>query len=418
MREESTRQSSRNKEISVAILDAQSPPGLAFTRSLGRLGVPIHVYSPVRFPVARLSRYCRHFGTCPDPENAEQFLPWLKKESAKGTFDLVAPTSDLIAFYMGEFPECFPKAQTSCMPSKKSILDMLFKDRFDAACKTHNVRAPWTSFPLSVEEALSQAASLPYPVILKPKSHVGVGWARGVVVRDEIQLRQAFKPYPTRPETKMLMDRFPELKWPMIQEYVPGALKHLYSISGVLSPTGELIAYAGSKKTLQWPPTLGVGIEFEAWDERAPMTLGLNFVKNTIERGIFELELILDERTGEYVAIDLNPRAHGHIAFDIARGNDLPALWYKMATGFALQAQPNAREDVRWLHAIPYHVGGLIGIARGPERKKKLGSYLTCLRGKTVDIIHDMRDPAPTLAHAAYMLRHPGGLIKPFLSES
>lgn len=401
----------------VAVVDAQSPPGLAFTRSLGRQGVPIHVYSPQRYPVSRMSRYCRKFGFCPDPENAEAFLPWLKAEVAKGEISFVAPTSDLIAFYMGEFPECFPAQQAQAMPSRDSILNMLFKDRFDAACRNNGVRAPWTSFPLSVEEALANASSLPYPVILKPKSHVGVGWARGVVVHNEVEMRAAFRPYPTRPETKMLMDRFPELAWPMVQEYVPDALKYLYSISGVLSPTGELIAWSGSRKTLQWPPTLGVGITFESWQEKQPVALGLKFAKAALGRGIFELELIYDSRTKDYVAIDLNPRAHGHIAFDIARGNDLPWLWYQMAIGQQVRRQPDPRDDIRWLHSIPYHVGGLIGLARGPKRWERFAQYKAGLTGQTVDIINDWNDLLPSLAHTAYMLRHPGGLIKPFITD-
>lgn len=399
----------------VAVIDADTPPGLAFVRSLGRHGVPMYVYSARRTPVARLSRYCSEFANCPDPEDAEKFLPWMKKESAKGHFAYVAPTSDLIAFYMAEFPECFPKNQGQGMPKKAAVLDMLFKDRFDAACAKHGVSAPWTSFPLSVDEALAQAASLPYPVILKPKSHVGVGWARGVVVRDEVGLRKAFGPYPVRPETKMLMDRFPELRWPMIQEYVPGALEHLYSISGVLGHDGELLAWAGSKKTQQWPPTLGVGIVFEPWNEADPVALGLKFVKDALGCGIFELELIWDARTQRYVAIDLNPRAHGHIAFDIARRNDLPLLWYHMTTGAKPAPLPDAKNDVRWLHSIPYHVGNVIGVARGPDRGQKLAAYVQNMKGKTVDIINDSSDPLPSLAHAYFMLRHPGGLIKPFL---
>ena len=377
----------------------------------------MHVYSPRRTPVARLSRYCTRFATCPDVEDAERFLPWLKAESARGHYSYVAPTSDLMAFYMAEFPECFPKGQVHCMPGRDHVLDMLFKDRFDATCTRHGIRAPWTAFPLSVEAALAQAASLPYPVILKPKSHVGVGWARGVVVRDEVALRREFKAYPTRPETKMLMERFPELQWPMIQEYVPGALEHLYSISGVLGEDGELLAWAGSKKTQQWPPTLGVGIVFEPWKEQVPVALGLKFVKEALGRGIFELELIWDARTQTYVAIDLNPRAHGHIAFDSARHNDLPLLWYHMATGAKMTPLPDASDDIRWLHAIPYHVGNLIGLARGPGRGERLQAYMTNLRGKTVDIINDAKDPLPSVAHTYFMLRHPGGLIKPFLAK-
>lgn len=118
---------------SVAVLDADTPPGLAFVRSLGRHGVPMHVYSPRRMPVARLSRYCSSFHNCPDPEHAEAFLPWLKGEVAKGHITYVAPTSDLMAFYMAEFPECFPALQSHGCAGREATLDMLFKDRFDAA---------------------------------------------------------------------------------------------------------------------------------------------------------------------------------------------------------------------------------------------------------------------------------------------
>lgn len=407
----------RNPRETVAILDPDAPPGLAFTRSLGRGGVGIQVYSPKHMPVARLSRYCTGFGHCPDPEDAEVFLPWLKAEVAKNKITLVAPTSDLIAFYMGEFPECFPAEQQQGMPSRESILNMLFKDRFDAACKAHGMAAPWTASPASIEEALSQGASLPYPVILKPKSHVGVGWARGQVVRDELELRKHYKPYPVDPKRAMMMNRFPELQWPMIQEYIPEALKHLYSISGLIDKEGQLVAYGGSRKTLQWPPTLGVGVVFEGWHEEAPIQAGLKFAQAVLGRGIFELELIYDRRTNNYVAIDLNPRAHGHITFDIARNNDLPLWWYRMARGERVPRQPAPKDDVRWLHAIPYHVGHLIGMAKGPSRRDKLSSYVKNMQGKTVDIINDVGDPLPSVAHAAYMLRHPGGLIKPFLKE-
>jgi D-aspartate ligase len=407
----------RTPNDTVAILDADYPPGLAFTRSLGRGGIGVQVYSPKRYPVSRLSRYCTGFGSCPDPEDSEAFLPWLQNESKSGKYSLVAPTSDLIAFYMGEFPEVFPPEQAAAMPSREHILNMLFKDRFDRVCRENNVAVPWTAFPASIDEALAMADTLPYPVILKPKSHVGVGWARGLVVHSAAELRREFKPYPTLPQRRVVMERFPELRWPMIQEYVPQALKHLYSISGLLDTHGEMVAVAGSRKTLQWPPTLGVGILFESWDDPVAMGQGIKFVKEVIGRGIFELEFIYDARNQRYVAIDLNPRAHGHITFDIARNNNLPLLWYNMAKGATLGKQADPIEGVRWLHSIPYHVGHWVSLAQGPQRSARLQSYVQNLQGKTVDIINDARDPLPSVAHLAYMLRHPGGLIRPFLNE-
>ena len=401
----------------IAIVDAETPGGLAFTRSLGRLGVPVHVYAPKGLPVTRLSRYCTRFGRCPEPLDIDRFIPWLTALSRRGEIRLVAPTSDLIAFYMAEYPEAFPRDQNRLMPTPERVRQMLFKDRFDALCRQQGMATPFSRAPRSREEALDGAADLPYPIILKPRSHVGVGWARGEVVRDAGELARAFAPYAIPDSQRQVITKYPELGWPMLQEYVPEALANLYSIGGVLGPDGEVVAYAGSRKTLQWPPTLGVGVVFESWHEPAAIEAGLAFAKVGMGRGIFELELIYDGRQGQYVAIDLNPRAHGHISFDIARNNDLPALWYHLSNGDHVPPQPPPRDDVRWLHAVPYHVGHAISLLRGGGRRALWQRYLRNLSGPTVDIINDFADPLPSLAHLAYMFRNPGGLVRPFLRE-
>ena len=89
----------------VGIFDADAPTALAFTRSLGRAGVPVRVYSQRRWPVARFSKHCGDFALCPDPDDAVRFLPWLEKELRSGRIELVAPTSDLIAFYLAELSD-------------------------------------------------------------------------------------------------------------------------------------------------------------------------------------------------------------------------------------------------------------------------------------------------------------------------
>ena len=48
-------------------------------------------------------------------------------------------------------------------------------------------------------------------------------------------------------------------------------------------------------------------------------------------------------RTGEYWAIDLNPRGFGQMSLDIALGDDLPALWYESVTGDDVADRPRPR---------------------------------------------------------------------------
>jgi D-aspartate ligase len=392
----------------VAVFDADSPPALAFVRSLGRAGVPHRVYSHRRWPVCRHSRWCAEFARCPDPARAEEFGPWLEAELRAGRIDLVAPTSDVIAFHVATLAESFAPELRGRFEPAEGVLASLFKDRFDAACRSQGFQTPWAAFPRSVEEARDRAGTFRYPAIVKPKSHVGVGIARGDIVRDAEELRAAYRAYPLPPAEA---ERFPELALPMVQEYVPRALENLYSVSGVLAASGEIVAAAASRKIAQWPPTLGIGIEFRALDDPALVSHGAALAQAVLGRGIFEVELIRDPRDGRWVAIDLNPRAHGFISLDVARGNDLPLLWYRIVSGEAILPRNGVRHDVVWKHGVPHAVQRVVRRVRG-------AAQIDLPSGEIVDVVHDPEDRLPTIPFVATMLRHPGGLIRPFWRPS
>jgi D-aspartate ligase len=392
----------------VAIFDADAPPGLAFVRSLGRAGVPRRVYSHRRWPVSRYSRWCEEYARCPDPARGEEFRPWLREEVRSGRVDLVAPTSDVIAYQVATLRDVFAPELRARFEPAEGVLASLFKDRFDAACRRLGFATPWAAFPRSVEEARDLAETFLYPAILKPKSHVGVGIARGEVVRDADDLRDRYREYPL-PAAEGA--RYTELALPMVQEYVPGALDNLFSVSGVLGARGEVVAAIASRKIAQWPPTLGIGIEFRALEDPALVSRGASLASAVLGRGIFEVEFIRDPRDGQWVAIDLNPRAHGFIRLDIERGADLPLLWYRIATGEAVPPVEGLRHDLVWKHGVPHTVQRTVRRMRGV-------ASVALPSAKVVDIIHDRRDPLPTLPFVATMLRHPGGLIRPFLQSA
>src|SRR5207302_6766190 len=90
----------------VGIFDADAPPAIAFVRSLGRAGIPLRVYSHRRWPVCRYSRWCAEFSRCPDPASGD-FVSWLSDELRSGRIDLVAPTSDVIAFHVATLGDVF-----------------------------------------------------------------------------------------------------------------------------------------------------------------------------------------------------------------------------------------------------------------------------------------------------------------------
>lgn len=401
----------------VAVFDGDSPPALAFTRSLGRAGIPVHVYGHNPWPAARLSRYATRFFRCPDPEDAARFLPWLEREIRNGCIARVAPTSDLIAWYLAELRPLFPALIAASMPSLDAVLDVLFKDRFARRALELGIPTPITLAPSSVEEACDLAHDVAYPAVIKPRSHVVGRLERGIVVDDADALRARYRPTGVPRGMRDVLLRYPTLCFPVVQEYIPGALQRLYSVSGLLGEGGQVLAYAGSQKRQQWPPRLGVGLAFEQWDDEEACASGVDIARRFLGAGFFELELILDRRTGSYVAIDLNPRAHGFLGFDIARGNDLPVLWARAPGRNSARPSRSAEEKLRWVHSMPLHVAHWVNIAYGPRRAAAVLGYAEELRAPHIDIVHDARDPLPTVRYAMTMLRHPGGLVRPFLEE-
>src|SRR5204862_334025 len=84
---------------------------------------------------------------------------------------------------------------------------------------------------------------------------------------------------------------------------------------------------------------------------------------------------------------------------DIERGHDLPLLWYRSATGEAMQPCGPARQDLYWRHGVPHAVHRFTQ----PHAKPAL---------RHVDIVHDWSDPLPSIPFLALMLRHPRRLVR------
>ena len=168
----------------VSIFDIDLPPGVAFIRSLARAGIPVVAYSSSATAAGRLSRYARNFRSCPPVSHTDEFIDWIAARVEDGTVDLVAPTSDFVMFCLAAaLDKLGGDGHDVGHPRPDSVRTCLFKDRFHPATRRAGFPAAEAATPLSVDDALTDAGRIGYPVVIKPRSHVGVGPRRGVVVR-------------------------------------------------------------------------------------------------------------------------------------------------------------------------------------------------------------------------------------------
>ena len=397
----------------VAILDNYWAPTLSFALSLGRRGVPLHFYGR---GAGRWSRYCVRRMSCPPVEDAERFVPWLEARVRSGEIGRLAPTTDLIAYYLALLRSRFaPEVQRTIAPLEE-IEQALIKTRFAAACERIGQPVPAALAPEDPEGALAAAEQLGYPLILKPKSHLAVGTAeRGTVVRDRRALLAAFRSYPIVPGQEAIARRYPELLWPLMQRYIPSARRRVYSVSGFKDAQGGIVTAALSVKRWQWPPDTGTSTSQVSCNNSTILRAGVAAVDKLLSCGLFDLELLVHD--SQLLAIDLNPRAFGFMALDLALGNDLPWLWYQSTRQVvAPLAPPASHRMLEARFSIPHAVGR--GILRlfgrrfpaGPRRRH--GS----VPGSVLPMLGHWSDPLPLLVSNARLLRHPRGLMRPFVA--
>jgi D-aspartate ligase len=403
----------------VAVFDAHMPPGIAFIRSLGRAGVPVTVYSASKHPAGRHSRFAGEFRSCPDLYRTDAFIEWLSARLRSGEIANVAPTSDFVAFNLAEAVDHAGLGGTFKGPSSAAIRTALFKHEFAAAMEHVGFPAPLSFTPRTDGEFVAAADKLGYPVVVKPRSHVGVGINRGGVAANERELLELAAPYRIGDDHSFALRREPDLVHPLVQQYLDPAVTDVVSVSGCLDVDGTVLAVGHSRKMSMWPPKVGIGTSFE-WLDTQPFTeLALDATQRILGRGVFELEVCINRVTGDARPIDLNPRGYGQISLEIARGNDLPALWYRSVTGIELTAtRPPGHSSARlWLFGVPYYTGSLVGAVAGPDRGAHLRTFTAGWRTPRVGVVADRRDPLPGLLHAGAVLRHPRGLVRSFVGR-
>jgi predicted ATP-grasp superfamily ATP-dependent carboligase len=340
----------------------------------------------------------------------EAFVPWLRDAIRSGRITRVAPTTDLVAYYTSLLRDEFaPDVQRTILPLAE-IENCLFKTRFADSCAAVGQPTPAIVTPGDAQTAADIAADLRYPLILKPKSHLVVGWIeRGRLIRNAAELGKHFAPYPVVPGHESLAERLPELRWPMLQEYLPEARQRVYSISGIKDADYGVVTVSLSYKGEQWPLDVGTSTTQVSFRDDAIMATGLAAVNRLVTRGIFELELVSD---GErLLAIDLNPRAFGFIALDVALGRDLPWLWLQ-STLYPIKPEPPSDTLVGKLEARHHFIHLIRSLVdwrrmRPQARRQANGDPARRL----ISMVGHADDPMPMFISNLSLLRHPRSLL-------
>jgi len=364
------------------------------------------------------SRFSRLRTRAPSSDaSPSAILDWLEQMGRRSPGMVLYPTTDEYAWLMAYGSERLGHYYRMYSPGVATLSTLLDKSALHRMCVDLGIPTPTTWSPGSAREA-EALVEQHGPLLMKPRSQMFyLGNGKGSVLHKPEHARRAFGHHErTSSYPKELLAHCPDLERPLLQAYVASGAHGTYSVSGFIDHHGNVLAQRAAMKTLQTPPQVGVGLEFESAEVDADaLAAVVRLCRKVGYFGVFEVEFVRDG--GVPKLVDFNPRYFGQMAFDIARHAALPWLVHLAACGHEDRARAEAILDAP-LDA-PRHYLNRVGL--GFELLSSLGhpaATLSVFRSlwsgrsrRAVDATWQASDPGPALAAAAALIgwavRHP-----------
>jgi predicted ATP-grasp superfamily ATP-dependent carboligase len=359
----------------------------------------------------------------------DAFVAWLLRFGKQHPGHVLFPASDELAWVFALHSAELAASFVRYGPSRETITQILDKWRLTDACRRAGIPTPETYCPDGDADVEALARTLTAPVMIKPRSQVLLAsGSKGVKVDDPSRLLGAYREYlRENPPGDALSSRDAALGRPIVQEFRSEAAERIYNLAGFIDRSGRHVLIRASRKILQRPRRLGIGLCFESAPLDADLARGVvDLCRELGYFGIFEIEMI--ETSGphpRFLLIDFNPRPYSQMAFEIARGLPLPYLAYLDATGqsdalaeeVALASREPGSSATAYAHTLLLSLvmaGQRIGRTFGGPPPEAWPSWVRTHR--VTDAVFDRRDPVPVLldaaSHVEQFVRHPRSFVR------
>jgi hypothetical protein len=100
---------------------------------------------------------------------------------------------------------------------------------------------------------------------------------------------------------------------------------------------------------------------------------------------------------------------------DIARGNDLPILWYEQVMNIKSNHVNDPDRNIEWIHLFPYSLHKISETIQNPSQLFDIKNIIKSAKKRRVDIINDLKDPLPSIPFMLNSVKHPKSLMRQFL---
>lgn len=296
------------KRPSVLLGSASAGGTIAAMRHLAGYGVGVNVIVDHSFCPAGWSRCAERRYTAPVEKDSMRYLDRLLAIGKADPGQVLLPTSDQLAWLYTSNASVLERYFHLYQPPIETIKRILDKALLEKAASNVGVAVLPSWDPQTLDELAQLAPRLPYPVLIKPRTHVHrLRNDKGVVVNSPDELAAEYPRFLAR-ERYRFDDtaRAPESVRPVIQKFVEIGREGVISISGFIGRSADVFVTRRSTKILQRSRPVGVGVCYESRPADPALSQAVHRLCRELEYfGLFEVEFILHE--GAWTVIDFNP---------------------------------------------------------------------------------------------------------------
>ena len=381
----------------ILVLDGNENQAVACVRSLGRAGHEVTVGAPAGWSKAGWSRFGRGTFVYPAPsDDADAFVACIAAEAARERGTLVLPMTESTTLPLSQYRATVEAAGGRLvLPPHETLLRAFDKQHTTMLAASLGVDVPQTTVVSSSADVREQAATLCYPVVVKPRTSQEYVGGRSVrttgaptYARDARELLAAWANIAQR------------CRAALVQEFVEGEGVGYFA----LMRHGDVRAEFAHRRLRDVRPT-GSGSslrESVAPDPR--VREAAQAILRALEwHGVAMVEF-RTRRDGTPVFLEVNGRFWHSLALAVHAGVDFPALLARLAVDDDVAPVFTYQHGVRcrWLlgdlrHLAEVWRGRPVGYpGRFPSRLATLAAILTPVRGTYHDNF-SVSDPLPEL---------------------
>jgi len=314
--------------MTVLVCDEHYKHSLGIVRSLGKLGVNVHVLAVSESSLVCRSRFCRNVIISKSP-STEDLADAAVNAVQKQGVDLVIPVSYSMTLAMAR------RQQDFCRHTRVELADPCNIER--AADKLHMAELAESIGVPAPKTMLGSAAArrtdeLIFPVVVKPRKESPgrppVRYAHGPAELLEM-LHHGVSAGPT------------EL---LVQEFVPGIGYGFFAVY----QRGVCKRVFMHRRVREYPASGGVSTCAESFYDSTLESHGRRMLDALKWHGVGMVEFRRDARDGTYNLIEINPKFWGSLDLALAAGADFPGDLCRMALGHSLSFTDDYQRNLRF----------------------------------------------------------------------